>query len=312
MGRGPPPLGMTTPSRVDAAADHVPPWSLAIAAMLVIQVAAALSTSLFATVGPAGTGWLRLTAGAVILLVLRRPRLRGRSRRELAIAVALGAITGAMNLSFLAALARIPLGTTVTIEFLGPLTVAVLGTRNPWRLAWPALGLVGVLVLTNPWAGTNGIPIDPVGVLFAIGAGVGWALYIVLTARVGDAFDGLEGLSVTIPIAAVVATVLAAPGAIGSVTMGAVLVAVGIAVLQPFVGFSLELLALRRLTTSAFGTLMALEPAIGLVVGALLLGQQAGVSQALGVALVVIAGIGATRGGYRDRTGLNVVAPLTE
>jgi inner membrane transporter RhtA len=283
-----------------AVADRVPAWLLAMLAILSVQLGAALSTDLFDAVGPAGTVFLRMTAGAVILVALRRPRLRGKTRRELLYAVGLGATTGAMTVLFLEAVARVPLGTVVAIEFLGPLGVAVIGTRSLLRLAWPALGLAGVLLLTEPWSGS----IDTPGILLAAGAGLGWGIYILLTARVGDRFAGIEGLSITIPIAALVAAVFGLPqAAAGQVTFVVVLAAIGLALLQPIAVFGLEMLALRRITTSAFGTLMALEPAVALAIGGLLLAQLPSALQVVGIGLVVLAGIGAARGGGREPAG---------
>jgi inner membrane transporter RhtA len=284
-------------ARASSLADRAPAWSLALLAMTLIQVGAAFSTGLFEVVGPAGTAWLRLCAGAAIFLALRRPRIRGRSRRELAGVLCLGVTSGLMTLAFLNALARIPLGTTVAIEFLGPLTVAVIGIRSPSGLAWPVLALAGVLALTEPWTGA----VDPVGIAFAAAAGLGWGVYILLTAQVGDRFEGLEGLSVTIPVAAVVATIIAGPDAAGR-----------LALLMPVIPYSLELLALRRLTTSAFGTLMALEPAIAMLMGMVVLAQVPTALQVAGVALVVIAGIGATRGGNRASATGEVAIPLID
>lgn len=295
-------------ARASGAAERAPAWSLAVLAMSVIQVGAALSTALFPVVGPAGTAWLRLCAGAAIFLALRRPRLRGRAARELAGAIALGVVSGVMTMAFLMALSRIALGTTVAIEFLGPLTVAVAGTRRRRNLAWPALALAGVALLTEPWTGA----VDPLGIGYAALSALGWAGYILLTARVGDRFEGIEGLSVTIPVAALVATAVAGPGAAAHVTPAAVLAAFGIALLMPVIPYSLEMLALRRLTTSAFGTLMALEPAIAMLAGALLLAQAPTWQQALGIGLVVAAGVGATRGGRRARPAAEPVLPLID
>jgi inner membrane transporter RhtA len=288
--------------------DRAPAWSLAVLSMTSVQVGTALATGLFGTIGPAGVVWLRFTAGALVFLALRRPRLRGRARWELGAALVLGAVTGLMSVAFLMAVARLPLGTTVAIEFLGPLTVAVAGTRRLARLAWPPLAFAGVLLLTEPWMGT----VDPLGVVFAIAAAVGWASYIVLTAHVGDRFEGLEGLSITIPIAAVASAVVGIPEAAGGLSPAIVLAGFGLALLQPVVPFSLELLALRRLTKSAFGTLMALEPAIAMVIGALVLAQIPTVAQVVGVGLVVLAGVGATRGGARDVEGRELLIPIVD
>ncbi len=279
-------------------ADRAPAWSLAIVAMLSVQVGSALSTGLFAEVGAGGTAWLRLTAGALMFLAFGRPHLRGRSRSELAVAVALGAATGTMTVCFLSAIERIPLGTAVAIEYVGPLAVAVAGTRTARGLAWPVLAVAGVLLLTEPWAGS----VDPVGILWAVGAAAGWGLYIVLSARVGGRFAGIEGLSITIPIAAVVSASVGLPQAAGQITWHVIAAAVGIALLMPVLPLSLEMLALRRLTTGAFGTLMALEPAIGMGVGLVALAQVPTAPQVAGVGLVVVAGIGATRQDARGRS----------
>jgi inner membrane transporter RhtA len=289
--------------------DRVPAWTLAVAAMLSVQVAAALSTHLFDTVGPAGTAWLRLTFGAIVFLAISRPRVRGLVRADIGAVFALGVATGLVTVAFSSAIARIPLGTAVAIEFLGPLGVAVFHDLNPRRLIWPALALVGVVLLTQPWHGS----IDPVGVVFAGLAAFGWGTYIVLTQRVGDRLAGLQGLSFTIPIAALTAAVFGVPQATGHFTWAIVAEAAGLALLMPVLPMSLELLALRRLTTGAFGTLMALEPALGLTAGFVLLSQVPDGLQIVGITLVVVAGIGAERGGHRDdRPAADSPPPLIE
>jgi len=279
------------------AAERVPAWSLSLLSIVAVQLAAALSTGLFASVGPAGTVWLRLTAGALIFLTLHRPNLRGRTRADLAAAVALGATTGVMTVLYLSAVARLPLGTATAIEFLGPLTVAVIGARSLLRLAWPLLALIGVLLLTEPWSGA----VDRLGILYAAGAAVGWGSYILLTQHVGDRFAGIEGLSITIPIAAAVAAVVGVPQAAGHITLEIIAASIGLALLQPVIVFAAELLALRRLTTSAFGTLMALEPGVGTAIGIAILAQIPTLQQVIGTSLVVLAGMGAARGGHRPR-----------
>ncbi len=276
--------------------DRVPAWTLAVAAMFSVQIGAALSVSLFDDVGAGGTAWLRLTAGAVIFLLINRPRVRGMGWPDVRAALALGVATGLITVSFLTAIERIPLGTAVAIEFLGPLTVAVIRSHRRSLLVWPALALVGVLLLTEPWQGT----VDPVGIALAAVAACGWGTYIVLTQHIGDRFAGLQGLSITIPVAAVTAAVIGIPQAAGNITWPIVAAAFGLALLLPVIPFSLEMLALRRLTTAAFGTLMALEPAFGLLMGVLVLSQIPHVGQVVGVALVVIAGIGAERSGHRE------------
>jgi inner membrane transporter RhtA len=154
-----------------------PAWALATAAMFSIQLSSALAVPLIASVGAAGTAWLRLTAGALILLIVARPPLRSIRRPDLPALLGLGVASGLMSIAFLAAIDRIPLGTAVAVAFLGPLTVAALRSHNRRALAWPALALLGVVVLTEPWTGA----IDPVGVAFALLAGIGWGSYILLT-----------------------------------------------------------------------------------------------------------------------------------
>lgn len=273
----------------------MPAWSLAVAAMLSVQTGAALSTELFHEVGPVGTVWLRLSVAAVFFVAIARPslrRLRGGAWRA---PLLLGLMTALMTTFFVLAIDRIPLGTAVAIEFLGPLGVAVFRSRVRRDLLWPALALVGVVLLTEPWTGE----VDPVGVLYAALAGVGWAGYIVLTQKVGDAFSGVQGLALTMPVAALATAVVGVPQAAGGLTPTVLLAAIGLAVLLPIVPFTLELLALRRLTTAAFGTLMALEPGIATMIGAIVLAQVPGVPQLVGVVLVVAAGVGAERSGHR-------------
>jgi inner membrane transporter RhtA len=273
----------------------VPAWTLAVTAMFCVQLGSALSLPLIGEVGPAGTAWLRLTAGALIFLVLARPRLRGLNRRDLPALIALGVTTGVMTCLFLAAIERIPLGTTVAIEFLGPLSVAAFSSHSRRALAWPAIALVGVLLLTEPWHGS----VNAAGIAFAAGSAVGWAAYILLTQHVGDRFSGLQGLSLTMPVAAVTAAIAGIPQAHNHITGSTLLAATGLALLLPVLPFALEMTALRHMAPSAFGTLMALEPALGVVLGLIVLHQHPSALQILGIALVVTAGAGAQRNGRR-------------
>jgi inner membrane transporter RhtA len=273
--------------------ERAPAWSLAVAAIVIVQLGVALSPQLMGIVGPAGTAWLRLTAGGLMLLAFARPKLRNYSREDLRIALLLGVITGAMLVAFLAALDRLPLGTTVAIEFLGPLTVAAFRAHRRSALVWPALALAGVVALTEPWVGAT----DLLGIALALIAGAGWGAYILLTQSVGDRFSGLDGLAITIPIAALTAAIPGIPQAWGHITLGAIALAIGLAVIAPVIPFALEVVALRRLSAATFGTLMALEPAVGTVWGAILLSQIPHGLQLGGIALVVIAGIGAERAG---------------
>lgn len=279
----------------DGLAPRVPAWTLAVTAMLSVQLASALSLPLIEKVGPAGTAWLRLSAGAVIFVAVSRPPLRSIRRADLPGLLGLGITSGLVTIAFLAAIERIPLGTAVAIEFLGPLTVASLRSHRLRALAWPVLALVGVVLLTEPWRGE----IRPTGIGFAAAAAVGWASYIVLTRHVGDRFSGLSGLSLTVPIAAVASAVFGVPQAAGHISVSVVLAGVGLALLLPVLPYALELMAIRRMTMSAFGTLMAVEPALAVALGLVVLHQRPSALQVAGVVLVVVAGAAAQRGGRR-------------
>ena len=280
---------------IKSATAALPPWIVALGAIFSVQLSAALSVHLIASVGPAGTAWLRLTAGALIFLALARPPLREIRRRDVPGLLALGVTSGLMGVAILGAIERIPLGTAVAIGFLGPLTVAAVRSDNRAAMVWPAAAVVGVVLLTEPWKGA----INGVGVAFAAIAGMAWGAYILLTQRVGDRFSGIKGLTLTVPIAAVTTAFVGIPQASGHFTIGVVATAVGLALLFPVVTFALEMAALRRMTHTAFGTLMALEPAVGVVLGLLVLHQKPSIIQIAGVLLVVLAGAAAQYGGRR-------------
>ena len=254
-----------------------------------------MSLYLIRSVGPAGTAWLRLTMGALIFMAWRRPPLRTLRTRDIPDLLGLGIMNGLATVAFLGAVARIPLGTTVGIEFLGPLSVAALGTRRTRALVWPITALLGVVLLTNPWGGRS----DPVGIALAGFAAIGWGTYILLTQRVGDRFAGARGLSLTVPVAAATAAVAGIPQAAGHITPTILAAAVGLAILFPVLPYALEMRSLHFLTPSAFGTLMALEPAFGVIIGFVVLGQRLSMIQLTGVLLVVGAGARAQRGGRR-------------
>jgi inner membrane transporter RhtA len=268
--------------------------AMAFAAMLCVQLGIAASVGLFDEVGAEGAACLRLVFAGLILIAVVRPRPGAFSRASLTAAVALGVVTAAVTMCFMAAVDRIPMGTASALEFLGPLGVAVLRGRGSTKV-WPAVAAVGVLLLTEPWHGA----LDPIGVAFALAAAVAWALYIVLTQRVGDEVAGLQGLAISLPVAGLVATLIAGPSLVGDLTPAVLLAGVGLAILLPVIPFALEMLALRRLTTTAFGTLMSLEPALALLIGLLVLGQAPGLLPIAGIAFVVVAGIGAERTGAR-------------
>jgi inner membrane transporter RhtA len=282
-------LALPTPARAGA--------GMALAAIVCVQIGIALSVGLFDDVGPEGAAALRLAWAGVLLLVLVRPRPSAFSRRGLIASAALGVVTGAMTICFMAAVARLPLGTASALEFLGPLGVAIARGRGAAKV-WPATAAVGVLLLTEPWHGTA----DAAGIAFALAAAACWAAYILLTQHVGDEVAGLQGLAVAIPVAGVVALLVARPDPAVALAPDLVLAGIGLAVLLPVIPFALEMLALRRLTTTAFGTLMSLEPAVALIVGLVALDQMPRLAPVAGIVFVVVASIGAQRSGARRST----------
>jgi inner membrane transporter RhtA len=270
----------------------VPAPVLVLGAVASVQFGAAFADQLFDRAGPAGVVLLRLALSALILLGLVRPSLRRRSRRDLAWAVAFGLVLGGMNWTFYEALSRLPLGVAVTIEFIGPLSVAILGSRRPLDLLWAALAATGVgLLAGNAFSGSLSLT----GVALAVLAGACWAAYIIASKRVGASFSGLEGLS----IALCVATVLVLPAGliqgghalVTPVVLGGGLV---VALMSSLIPYSLEITALRSLSAQAFGLLMSLEPAAAALAGVVVLGQGVGLRTAAAIVLVVAASVGTT------------------
>jgi inner membrane transporter RhtA len=268
---------------------------LALASMTTIQLGAALSEPLFDRVGAAGLVALRLLLAALILWPFARPRVRGRSRGDLGAAIALGVCSGLLTLAFFEAIARIPLGVAVTIEFLGPLGVALAGSRHARDVAWVVLAGAGVALLTlGEGAGES---LDPIGVALAGVAALCWGAYILLTKRVGARWAGLEGLSVSLGVAALVTLPVGAAAGGGELLAPEVLLAgIGLALLVPLLPYMFELIALRRLPTALFGVIMSLEPAIAALLGLLILDQRLALSGVAAIALVVVASAGATLG----------------
>jgi inner membrane transporter RhtA len=271
---------------------RAPSSGLVVGAIASVQFGSAIAATLFGRIGPSGAVLLRLVSAMVVLLALRRPRLRGRTRRELLLAVAFGLVLGGMNLSFYQALDRIPLGIAVTIEFVGPLAVAVAGSRRLLDLLWVALAVLGILALTR--GGTHGL--NGAGIGFALIAGCFWASYILLNARVGRAFAGGTGLALALCVASVAALPVGVADA-GTKLLEPRSLALGSAVgmLSSAIPYSLELEALRRIPPAVFGVLMSLEPAMAAVAGLIVLGQSLSGRALLGIGLVIAASIGASR-----------------
>ncbi|MFF1894472.1 DMT family transporter [Streptomyces sp. NPDC058206] len=268
------------------------PVALVVAGGLSVQFGSAVAALLMPRAGALGVVTLRLVVAAVVLLVVCRPKLRGHSRADWGTVVAFGVAMGAMNMLFYQALDRIPLGAAVTLEVLGPLALSVIASRRLINFVWAGLALGGVFLL-----GGGGFDrLDPLGAAFALGAGAMWATYIVFSARTGRRFPQADGLA----LAMVVAAVLSLP--LGILESGAKLavpstLAMGaaVALMSSVLPYTLELMALRRLPAHTFAVLMSLEPAIAATAGFLILDQALTATDALAIALVIGASMGAVR-----------------
>ncbi|MFL6120450.1 EamA family transporter [Actinophytocola sp.] len=268
----------------------VPPPAQVLAGIVSVQVGAALAKQLFGAVGSVGTVALRLFFAAVVLLVVWRPSLR-LDRRAWAVVAGYGVVLGVMNLCFYLALARIPLGVAVTIEFLGPLAVAIGGSRRWLDGLWALLAGTGVVVLTE---GRGDLHL--VGILFALAAAACWGCYILLSAALGRHTTDGGGLALGMVLAAAVVVPV---GVLDSGTAllqpWVLLVGCGVAMLSSVIPYSLELEALRSIPPKVFGVLMSLEPAVAALVGLVVLHEALGPLQWLAILLVVAASVGATR-----------------
>jgi inner membrane transporter RhtA len=272
---------------------RAPSTGLVLGGIASIQFGSSLAATLFQRLGPGGTVLLRLSSAAIVLLALWRPRLRGRTRHELLLAVSFGLVLVAMNLSFYEALDRIPLGIAVSVEFVGPLAVAVAGSRRRMDLLWVAFAAAGIVALTR--GGVHGL--DELGLALALAAGCLWGGYILLNARLGQAFEGSTGLTLAMCVAAVAALPVGIASGGGHLLEPASL-ALGTAVglLSSAIPYSFEVEALRRIAPPTFGVLMSLEPAVAALAGLLVLGQDLDGRALLGIALVTLASVGASRG----------------
>ena len=234
---------------------------------------------------------VRVVFAAVLLVALWRPTLRGHGRSDLWLAGVFGVALGGMNLTFYAAIDHIPLGPAVTIEFVGPLGVAVFGSRRPLDLVWVLLAAAGILLLAAP----SGSGLNATGVILAFAAGLWWAAYILLSARVGRVWPGGTGLAVAMAVAAVLVLPFGIPQAGTGVLKPEILLAgFGVAVMSSVIPYSLELEALRRMPANVFGVLMSLEPAAAAIAGLIILDQVLKLNQWAGMALVIVASAGAT------------------
>lgn len=268
----------------------VPPPMLVLLGVISLQVGAAFAKQLFAMAGANGVVTLRLLFAALVLLVVWRPSLRLDRTTWLVIA-AYGAVLAGMNICLYQAIDRIPLGVAVTIEFLGPLSVAVFGSRRKLDLLWAVLAGLGVLLLSRVDGGLN-----PVGVGFALAAGVLWGSYILVGGKLGKYTSGGSGLALGMAFGAVVALPFGITGSGMQLLEPPVLVAgLVVALMSSVVPYSLELEALRRMPPRVFGVLMSLEPAVAALAGLLVLGEALSALQWVAIGCVVLASVGSTR-----------------
>ncbi|MGW1550698.1 EamA family transporter [Streptomyces sp. NPDC002346] len=285
-------LDGTGPARPGGRRAALAPVALVVAGGLSVQFGSAVAALLMPRAGALGVVTLRLAVAAVVLLIVCRPKWRGHSRADWGTVVAFGVAMGAMNMLFYQALDRIPLGAAVTLEVLGPLALSVAASRRLINLVWAGLALGGVFLL-----GGGGFDrLDPVGAAFALGAGAMWAAYIVFSARTGRRFPQADGLALAMTVAAVLSlplgilesgAKLAVPS---TLAMGA-----AVALMSSVLPYTLELMALRRLPAPTFAVLMSLEPAIAATAGFLILDQALTATDALAIALVIGASMGAVR-----------------
>ncbi len=263
-----------------------------LSAVASVQFGAALAKSLFDEVGPGGTVFLRVLFAAVVLAAVWRPALGGRSRADWRLIAAFGLSLAAMNLAFYEALERIPLGVAVTFEFIGPLGVAIAGSRRALDVAWVVLAAAGIVLLSD----FGRADLDPLGVALALVAGGFWAAYILLSVRVGRSFPGGGGLALAMVVAAALLLPVGVAGGGGELLVpGIVAVGAAVAMLSSAIPYTLELEALRHLPAGVFGVMMSIEPAVAALAGFILLGEGLATRELAAIMLVVAASAGAAR-----------------
>lgn len=270
----------------------VPALPAVLVSILSVQGGAALAKGLFPALGPTGTVGLRIGISALILLVAFRPPLRALTREQWRAVIPYGVVLGAMNLVFYESLSRVPIGLAVTVEFVGPLGLAVLGSRRLLDVVWVALAAAGIALIA-PWGGEGGL--DPLGVALAFAAGCCWAAYIVLGGRLSRLLPGGHAVSTGLLVSAVVVLPFAAAsGGFARVTPGRLAAGTGVALLSSAIPFTLEMIALKTIPARTFGILMSLEPAAAALAGFAILHEVLSPAQWLAVALVIAASAGST------------------
>jgi inner membrane transporter RhtA len=295
------PNGRSLASRISDRSRGAPPTALVIFPIISVQLGAAVAKSLFDSLGPGGTVFLRIAFAALVLFLLVRPKLGGHDRAGYLLAGLFGLTLAGMNFSIYLAFDRIPLGVAVTLEFVGPLGVAVAGSRRLLDLLWVVLAAAGILLLA-PLSVLGGMDLDPVGVAFALLAGCLWASYILLSARTGSAFPGGTGLVIALCVGTFVLFPFGIAGAGYALLDPKLLLAgFGVAMLSSAIPYSLELEALRKLPARVFGVLMSLDPAVAALAGLVVLGERLEMRAVAAIIFVTIAAAGASLFGGRDK-----------
>jgi len=296
-GRGATPAPGTPSSAIARAAAAVPPPGLLLVSIVSIQLGAAVAVNLFDALGPIGTTFLRITFSAVLLLAAARRQIGPSARRNVGLLLLFGCVIGATNICFYGAIARIPLGVAVAIEFIGPLGVAALTSRRLRDFVWIGLAVAGLVLLT-PDIGND---LDPLGVGLALAAGAGWAGFVLISPRVARRVGG-AGLA----LAMAAASLFTLPfmlvfGGVERLDLGLLAGALAVAILSTALPLSLEFEALKRMTARAYGVTVTLEPVAAAVVGAFVLGQALLPSAFVAIACVTVAAIGVTLSDRRNR-----------
>lgn len=270
-----------------------PPTLLVFLSIVSTQFGSAIAKSLFDQLHPAAVAFLRVAFAAIVLMLLWRPRWRGLHRGDYVTLIGFGLALSLMNLSFYLAVERIPLGIAVTLEFLGPLGIAVVTSRRWLDVLWVVLAALGILLLAPIG---NATALDPLGVLLALVAGSFWATYILLSARVGRVFPGSSGLALAMTVGAIVLAPIGIMAGGGNLlNPQLLLISLGVALLSSALPYSFELEALRWLPVQVFGVLLSLEPAAAALVAWIILGETLSLQAILAVSLVTVAAAGAAR-----------------
>ena len=292
------PWALARPGLYARAIEATPPPGLVLLAIVSIQLGAVLAIKLFPVLGPDGTVFVRILLSAALLSIAARPSYLATIGIHWRILLPYGAVFAGMNYCFYEAIARVPLGVAVMVEFMGPLVIAAIDSRRPVDLYWIALAVVGLFMLA-PQVGAS---LDPAGLAYAGTAGIGLAGFILLSRRVGGAIPGAAGLAIGMALAALFMAPLGAASAAAVLTQPVLIpFALAVAILSTTIPFTLEFEALRRLPPRTYGVLVPLEPAIAVMIGALLLGDAVGLETLSAVACVTTAAIGATLYGRAGR-----------